>query len=68
MNDDRRKKIKDIIERLDKVYSELEDLATEEREAQENKPEHLQVLDAADSLDEAVSSTEDAKSSLESIE
>lgn len=72
MNDARRKAIADIRERLDAIRSDIETIASDERDAFDNMPESLQQGDrgqqseaAADALDEAVSDLETLVAALE---
>jgi ABC-type transporter Mla subunit MlaD len=68
MNQARRDAISKIVTSLNTLFSQLEDIASEEREAQENKPEALQELDAADNLDSCVSDLESLIDNLEGVE
>lgn len=75
MNNERRKRIASALEQIEEVKSEIEQLAEEEREAYENMPGSLQesergnaMEEAADNLDNAASSLEEAIDYLNSIE
>jgi Mg2+ and Co2+ transporter CorA len=68
MNKERRDRIAKVLGTLKSVEDELSNLASEERDAQESKPEALQNTDAADSLDSAVSNFESLVNDLENIE
>lgn len=75
MNNERRKRIASALEQIEEVKSEIEQLAEEERGAYENMPESLQesergnaMEEAADNLDNAASSLEEAIDYLNSIE
>lgn len=75
MNKDRRKRLSDIVERLSGVHVDLEELATDERDAFENMPEGLQQsangeqIDAnADALENAACTIDDLNGELQEIE
>lgn len=75
MNNERRKRIASALEQMEEVKSEIEQLAEEEREAYDNMPESLQesergcaMEEAADNLDNAASSLEEAMEYLQGIE
>lgn len=72
MNNERRKRINDLISSLEATIDEIQTLAGEERDAFEAMPEGLQASErgqaseaAADALDSAMSCAEDAKVYLE---
>ena len=64
MNNDRRKTINSLISQLEEVLEELNVLESDEREANEAKPESLQNEDAADLLSNAVTDLENTISNL----
>ena len=75
MNNQRRKRIEEIAERLDLIHDELYDLAQEEDEARENTPESLQETeryraseDASNALETAADLINDALEELSAIE
>lgn len=75
MNKDRRKRLTDIVERLSGIHADLEELATDERDAFENMPEGLQQsakgeqIDAnADALENASCTVDDLNTELQEIE
>lgn len=72
MNNATRNKIDDLISRLENIKTEIEELASEERDKFDNLPEGLQASErgsameaAADALDEAVTEIDDVTSALE---
>lgn len=72
MNKQRRKQIADLIQQLDELIDTAEGIAGEERDYYDNMPENMQngekgeqASAAADALDSARSSLEDAKNYLE---
>lgn len=74
MNKIRRTKIKEQIEAMEIIKSNIEDILSEEQDAFDNMPESLQYSergetsqDAIDSLDNAISSLEDALEELQGI-
>lgn len=74
MNKQRRKKISEIIEKLEDIVVELEELASEERDAYDNLPESIQYSErgeamdaAADELDEVSGEVTDLSERLEEI-
>ena len=74
MNKQRRKKISEIIEKLEDIVVELEELASEERDAYNNLPESIQYSErgeamdaAADELDEVSGEVTDLSERLEEI-
>jgi N6-adenosine-specific RNA methylase IME4 len=75
MNKDRRKRLSDIVERLSGIHTDLEELATDERDAFESMPEGLQQstkgeqIDAnADALENASCTVDDLNTELQEIE
>lgn len=74
MNKDRRKRLSDIIAKLEVLQSEIQSLAEEERECFDNMPEGLQesergsaIEDNADDLDETDSDFESLLDTLNDI-
>lgn len=74
MNKQRRKKISEIIEKLEDIVVELEELASEERDAYDNLPESIQYSErgeamdaAADELNEVSGEVTDLSERLEEI-
>lgn len=72
MNKDRRKQIDAIFSALEDLKSQIETIASEERDAFDNMPEGLQQGDkgqaaeaAADALDEAANGIDDITSKLD---
>lgn len=72
MNANRRKQLDNITATLEQAKSELETLASEERDSFDNMPESLQQGEkgqaseaAADKLDEAVNSIDEVLSAVE---
>lgn len=72
MNNTRRKSIKSIYDRLEELMQEIEAMQEEEQEALDNLPESLQegergqaMQEAADNLECAASSVQDALDYLE---
>ena len=72
MNKERRKRINDIIDRLNDIQSEVVELQEEEQDAYDCLPESIQesergeaMMDAVDNLESAASNLEDAVSYLE---
>lgn len=66
MNDARRKSLRNIIEKLDDLMSDLECLKEEEEEYRDNIPENLQSSEKYEKADDAVSNLEEACDSLQS--
>lgn len=66
MNAERRKIVEEVLTALRGLSEKLGPVAEAEREAQENKPEQLQNLEAADYLDTAVNEIDAAIETLES--
>lgn len=71
MNNDRRARIRKLIEQLEGINSEIEDLRADEQDAFDNMPEGLQSSERGDKAQEAISNLEGATlddiiSSLES--
>jgi len=67
MNAKRRKGIEDIVGRLQCIYTELEELGSQEREAYENLPESIQCSEKGEQMDEAASELENAQDEVQSI-
>ena len=75
MNNERRKRIAAVIEKLEEAKCELEEIRDEEQAAFDNMPESLQeserggtMQEAIDNLESAVGSVEEAVDSLNGIE
>ena len=75
MNNKRRKRIENIISKLEDLSVEIEEVMNEEQEAFDNLPEPIQCSDRGEqmegyisSLDYAMNYVSDAISSLEEIE
>lgn len=74
MNQQRRKRLNKIMEQIDLLMDDLEEIQSEEQEAFDNMPEQFQegergeaMQEAIDNLDNAWSSLEEAKDTLEEI-
>lgn len=67
MNAKRRKEIGDVVSRLQAIYSELEELAGQEREAYENLPESLQYSEKGEQMDESASDLETAQDDIQAV-
>lgn len=74
MNKERRKRIAEAVELLQRVLAILDEVGSEERDAFDNLPEGIQnsergeaMGEAADTLEEAASSAEEIVSNLEGI-
>jgi len=65
MNKERRKKLQNIVERLEAVKSDLENVTDEEQTAYDNMPESLQETDRGDAMQEAIEAMESARDSIE---
>lgn len=72
MNKEQRKRLEAVNEKLDDAFSELEEIAGEEREKYDNMPEGLQnsekgerLNEIADYLDDAMTQIEEAKQNIE---
>lgn len=75
MNKARRKRIENIISKLEDLSAEIEEVMNEEQEAYGNLPESIQCSEKGEnmeeyiaSLDDAMNYVSDAISSLEEIE
>lgn len=68
MNAARRKNLKEILAKLSEVRSDLEAIASEERDAFDNLPQGLQEGDRGQAMDAAATALEDAFSELETME
>lgn len=66
MNDARRKALRNIIEKLDDLMSDLECLKEEEEDYKDSMPENLQNPERYEKADEAISNLEEACDSLQS--
>lgn len=71
MNNERRQRIRKLIEQLETINSEIEELRADEQDAFVNMPESLQSSERGDKAQEAISNLEncdlsDVISSLES--
>lgn len=60
MNKERRKKIKEIIEQLEALSTEIEENRDDEDAAYENLPESMQAGDKGDKMMEAMSNMDEA--------
>jgi hypothetical protein len=74
MNAERRKRLGTLLAELEQIRSELEAIATDEREAFDNMAENLQGSDrglsmeaAADTLDDAVGELETVAGTIEEV-
>ncbi|MQR93712.1 hypothetical protein [Fictibacillus phosphorivorans] len=65
MNNNRRKLLKSIINKLNECNSELESIKEEEQDAFDNFPEGLQESERGEAMENAISEMEDAISSME---
>lgn len=67
MNKARRKRYMEIAEKLRDLYAELDEIASEEREAYDNLPEGLQYSEKGEHMDSVASELEDIVSEIESL-
>lgn len=74
MNDTRRKELRKIITRLEKIDYELKeinsnlmDIITEEEEAYDNLPEGIQTSERGEKMQEIIDQLYDAQSDLDNI-
>lgn len=74
MNNARRKRINDVVERLTGIHADLEELASDEREAFDNLPESIQmgekgqqIEEYADALDNAANAADEITTELQEI-
>lgn len=65
MNNNRRKRIRKILDDLSGAHGELEDILNEEQEAFDNLPENLVESEQGEKMEEAASSLEDVVVELE---
>lgn len=65
MNNERRKRIANVISKLEEAKEELDSLRDEEQEAYDNMPESLQESDRGYAMEEAVDNLESAYNSVE---
>lgn len=72
MNKDRRRQLEDVKDSLDEAIALLNDIKDEEQDAYDNLPESLQasanaskMTDAIDTIDDAISSVEEAQRHIE---
>lgn len=67
MNNQRRKSINDIIDRLSAITDELDLLNTEEQEAHDNLPDGLQECERGEAMQEAADALDQAKYDIEIV-
>lgn len=67
MNKARRKKLGEIIDKLEYLREDLDAVASEEREAYDNLPESLQESDRGCAMEEAADELEDICSELDEL-
>jgi cell shape-determining protein MreC len=74
MNANRRKRLREILRKLEEAQSEIESVRDDEDEARDNMPESLQESDrytfsaeASDAMDNAVGNVSEAISAIEEI-
>ena len=67
MNNDRRKRIAAISEKLEELHAELEGIQEEEQEAFDSMPESLQQGDRGQQAEQAADALSSAASSLEEL-
>lgn len=67
MNNQRRKSINDIIDRLSAIMDELDVLNTEEQDAHDNLPDGLQESERGEAMQEAADALDQAKCDIESV-
>lgn len=60
MNNDRRKRILEVIDKLEQELEKLEFVREEEIEAHDNLPESLQESDRGEAMQEAIDAMEEA--------
>lgn len=65
MNNDRRKRILEVIDKLEQQMEALEFVRDEEIEAHDNLPESLQESDRGEAMQEAIDAMEEARESIE---
>jgi phage shock protein A len=65
MNNERRKRIADVVSKLEEAKEELDSLRDEEQEAYDNTPESLQESDRGYAMQEAIDNLESACNSVE---
>lgn len=68
MNAERRKRIEEVITKLDELRAELNMLSQEEQDAHDNLPESMQYGERGDKMDEAVQTIEGAENSLSDVQ
>lgn len=64
MNNERRKRIRDIINRLEEIKSSLEDVLSDEEWAFDNMPENLQGSTRGETMEETIDDMNDALDSI----
>lgn len=67
MNKDRRKRLSDIIAKLEALQSEIQSLAEEERECFDNMPEGLQESERGSAIEENADDLDETDSDFESL-
>lgn len=67
MNNERRKRIDALLEKLSSISTDIDILLDEEQEAFDNLPESLQDGERGQKMTEAVDLLEDAKGALEDV-
>jgi hypothetical protein len=67
MNNQRRKSINDIIDRLSAIMDELDVLNTEEQDAHDNLPDGLQESERGEAMQEAADALDQAKCDIEIV-
>ncbi len=67
MNAERRKKLDDILSRLEQIRADIKIVKDEEQEAYDNLPESFQNGEKGEAMQSAISSLEDADNDVDSI-
>lgn len=67
MNKERRKRIEDVIAKLQNLQEEVACIASDEREAFENLPEGLQYSERGEAMEENADNLESAYDSLDAV-
>lgn len=67
MNKERRKKLTELVDKLDVVYTAIEELIGEEQDALDNTPDSLQGTERCEAMESAIGHLEDAMTSLDDV-
>lgn len=65
MNNQRRKRLKEAVDLIERATAVIEEIKDEEQEALENLPENLQESERAENMQECVDLLEEIQSDLE---